>query len=346
VDIAEADARAPARVQPEPRTWAEFALLSAIWGPSYLFIKVALTDGLSPVMLVATRLAIAAAFLVVVVRLAGGRAPRDREAVLTFAFLGAVNVAVPWLLISWGTQWIPSALSSILNALTPLVTILVASLVLHDEPITVNRVAGLLLGFTGAVVLASPNLGPATGSGSAAAPNDEGLMLLGEAAVAAAAVCYAVGVVFARHRVTGRPLIEDPLAGRRAPLPIEVALWQVVAALGMSLPVAAGLELAGAGSGLPGSPVAWLSVAWLGVLGSGVAFVLSFRLIRTWGATRMSLVTYVIPVVAIVLGVVVLDEELHPAELLGTLMILSGVVLTSSRRGGRRLFGRSSTAVP
>lgn len=327
-----------ALTSPELRGWVDFALLSGIWGSSYLFIKIALNDGLSPISLVVFRLGIAAAFLALLARVWGGRLPRDRDAIVSFAILGAVNAAIPWLLISWGAQWIPSALASILAALTPLFTIVLAALVLHDEPITVNRAAGLLLGFCGAVVLASPNLGAGGGS------SDATLVLLGELAVVAATVCYASGLVFARHRVTGRPLIRAPDGARRPPDPLEISYAQVVAAFVIVVPLMLGAELASPAGQPPLMPQgldAWISVAWLGILGAGVAFVLSFRVIARWGATRMSLVTYVIPVVAITLGVLVLDEEMHPAEIIGTLMILSGIVLASSGRGKRRLFGRS-----
>lgn len=326
----------PVGTPSDMRTWGEFALLSAIWGSSYLFIKIALTDGLSPPALVAARLVVATLFLALMGALSGARLPRDRSAVGAFAVLGVVNVAVPWLLISWGTQWIPSALSSILNSLTPLFTIIIASFVLHDEPITVNRAGGLVLGFAGAVVLATPNLGAPTGS------LDPGMVLLGELAVVAAGLCYAAAAVFARHRVTGRLLMADPRSGHRAPTAMEITLMQALVGLVLVVPFWLIVEgPAQAVAWLPGTGEAWFSVLWLGILGSGFAHWLAFRVLRSWGATRMSLVTYVIPVVAIFLGVVVLGETLQAAEIAGTVMILSGVVLTSSGRGQRRIFGRA-----
>jgi drug/metabolite transporter (DMT)-like permease len=97
---------------------------------------------------------------------------------------------------------------------------------------------------------------------------------------------------------------------------------------------------------VPGSPAAWLAVAWLGVLGSGVAYLLFFRLIRSWGATRTTLVTYVMPVVGIALGVIVLSEELHTAEIVGAVLIIGGLVLANAAVGQRRLFGRAARPGP
>jgi drug/metabolite transporter (DMT)-like permease len=318
--------------------WLDFALLSVIWGSSYLFLKIGLDEGMRPLTLVAWRLAIALVVLTVALRLTRGRLPTGRRAVGTFVVLALLNASIPWILITWGAQHIPSGLAAILNALNPLFTIVIAALILHDEPITVNRAAGLLLGFVGAAVLASPNLG-----GMSASP-DAPLVIAGEVALVVASASYAVGVVWARHRVTGRPLIVDPQTGPRPPRPLEIAAGQVLISFLLNAPLALILERpAGGFVPMPGSVEAWASIVWLGLLSTGVGFVLSFRLIRTWGATRQSLVTYVIPVVAIVLGAVVLHERLHPAELLGTVLIMSGVVLASSRVGQRRLYGRRAS---
>jgi drug/metabolite transporter (DMT)-like permease len=327
---------------PPPRSgalgpWLDFALLSAIWGSSYLFLRIGLDEGLRPLTLVAWRLAIALVLLGVGTWLTGGRLPRGRAALGNFVVLALLGASLPWILITWGAQYVPTGLAAIINALNPLFTIVIAALVLHDEPITVNRAAGLLLGFTGAVVLASPNLGSGVGDGGA----DPSLVIAAEVALVLASILYAGGVVWARHRVTGRPIMADPATGPRAPRPLEIAFGQVLIAFLLIAPLAFLLEPPVDGFvPAPASAGSWIAIAWLGLLSTGVGFVLSFRLIRTWGATRQSLVTYVIPVIAIVLGVVVLDERLHPAELLGTVLILSGVVLASSRVGSRRIYGR------
>jgi drug/metabolite transporter (DMT)-like permease len=325
----------PDHARAEALTWAWFVSLALIWGSSFLFIKIGLDEGLPPLTLVAYRLGIATLFLAVLVRLTGGRVPRSADALRRIATLALLNVAIPFVLITWGAQFIPSAVTSIFNATVPLFTIVIAAFVLHDEPITLNRLAGLAIGFVGAVLLASPNLG-------AGGSEDDGSALVGELAVAGGALSYAVASVYARHRITGRPLVDDPQTGPRAPTPIEIALPQVAIAGAVILALTMAMERPAEGLiRVPGSPAAWLAVAWLGVLGSGVAYLLYFGLIRSWGATRTTLVTYALPVVGIALGVIVLSEELHPAEIVGAVLIIGGLVLANAAVGQRRLFGRA-----
>ncbi len=140
------------------RLWGVFVALSSIWGSSFLFIKIGLEDGLPPLSLVTWRLAFATATLVVLLRLSGGRFPRDRTMLARIALLGATNVTVPFVLITWGELSIPSAVASILNGLVPLFTIVFAAAVLRDEPMTVSRLGGLGVGFAGAVLILSRGL--------------------------------------------------------------------------------------------------------------------------------------------------------------------------------------------
>jgi len=320
---------------------ALFAALALVWGSSFLFIKIGLDEGLPPFALVSYRLWIATLFLAIVLRPSGGRLPGNRDGIRRLAILGVINVAVPFLLLTWGEQYTSSAIASIFNALVPLFTIVIAAMILHDEPITLNRLAGLLVGFAGAVLLASPNFGVG-GSGDAT------LSLVGEAAIAGAALSYACGAVYSRHSITGRALILDPVRGPRTPSPVEIALPQVATAAVLTTLVSLVAEHP-AGSGFvnaPSSAAAWFAVSWLGILGSGVAYMLYFRIIRAWGATRSTLVTYVMPIVGITLGVLVLSERLHPAEIAGTVLILFGLVLANSRVGQRRLFGRAQAPGP
>lgn len=318
--------------------WAMFGGLTLAWGASFLFIKIGLNEGLGPFTLVAWRTTLATLFLGGVLVTSRGRVPRARGALPRIAVLGVINVALPVLLITWGSQWIPSALASILNGLQPLFAIVLAGLVLHDEPITVDRLLGLLVGFAGAVLLVSPNLGhPGPSVSSAEA-------LLGEAAVILAALSYAVAAVYARRFVTGARLVVDPVTGPRRATSAEIALPQVATAAAVTVTIAAVTEHpAGGLVALPPTPSAWFAVLWVGVLGSGVAYLLFFGIVRAWGATRTTLVTYVLPVMGIALGVVVLDERLHPEEVAGTALVLTGLVLASTRRG-RVLVGRRPPA--
>jgi drug/metabolite transporter (DMT)-like permease len=239
------------------------------------------------------------------------------------------------VLLAWGAQYIPSAVTSIFNATVPLFAIVIAALVLHDEPITMNRLGGLILGFLGAVLLASPNLEAGGGS------EDALLALAGEVAVLAASASYAGGAVWARRAVTGRSLFRAPENARRPGTPLEIAFAQVLLALPFTAALAVLAERPDGGVlALPPTPTAWLSVLWLGMLGSGLAYLFFFRIVRAWGATRTTVVTYLMPVVGITLGVIVLGETLHAAEIAGAALILLGIILVNSQIGARRLYGR------
>jgi drug/metabolite transporter (DMT)-like permease len=318
--------------------WAGFLLLAFIWGSSFLFIKIGLDEGLGTLTLVSYRLLIATAFLLAVGLVTGARMPRDRRALLIVGALGPLNIVVPFILVTGGEQYISSALASILNGLVPLFTIVLAAIALRDEPITLNRLAGLGVGFAGAALLVSPNLtGDAVGLG--------GDQLLGELMLVGACIAYAVSAVYIRGLVSGKPLARNADGTRRPMTAVEVSIVQSVVATVMIMALALVFEgRPGVPFALPPSLAALFSVAWLGLLGSGVAYLLLFRIIDRWGATRTTLVTYLMPVVGIALGVLVLQETLHTAEILGTVLVIGGVVLANSSIGNRRLAGR--VAVP
>ncbi len=326
---------------PATTLWLVFIALSGVWGSSFLFIKIGLDEGLPPFWLVTYRLWIAVLVLLGAARLSGARLPRERDTLLTVAVLGLINVAIPFSLITWGEQFIPSALASILNGLVPLFTIVIAALVLTDEPITLNRVAGLLIGFAGAVLLLAHGF-----DGSAAVSNaavDPRLALVGELAIVLACVSYAASTVYVRRRLSGRPLIREADGTSRAIRPVEIAIPQNVAAAVLITLVALTWEHPdGALLLAPPTMSAWFAVAWLGALGSGLAYLFFFRLIASWGATRTTLVTYVMPIVGILLGVLVLGETIEAREILGTILIIGGIALVNSNVGARRLLGRSA----
>jgi drug/metabolite transporter (DMT)-like permease len=310
--------------------WLVFGALSLAWGSSFLWIKIGVEEGMGPFTLVSFRLWIAVVVLAVLLRLTGGRLPTERPAVVALAVLGMINVAIPFSLITWGEQWIPSALASILNGLVPLFVIVLAAFLLHDEPITLNRLVGLVVGFAGAVLLVSPHLG----AGPSA---DATLAFLGEVAVAVASLSYALSAVFIRRRISGRPLVRARDGEHRSATPIELGLAQSLAAAVVTSVLALLVERpAGGIVPLPPSLPAWAAVLWLGVIGSALAYVLFFRLISSWGATRTSLVTYVMPIVGIALGVTLLSERLEPAEVVGSVLVIGGLVLANSPIGPRR----------
>lgn len=296
--------------------WVIFAALGLFWGSSYLFIKIGV-ETLSPFTLVAGRLAVGAALLAVVLAVSSQRLPRNRRTYGHLAVMAALNIVIPFSLITWGERSIDSALASILNASVPLFTIILAALFLSDERISANRVIGLLVGFGGVVVLTSPSL---TGAGGS---------LPGELAMIGSSIAYAAGNVYARRYVRGLH-------------PMVTSFFQVFLALIASAALALVFENPFALSIQPSTIV---SVLWLGVFGSGLAYLAFFRLHSRWGSTRSSLVAYVLPVVGIALGFVVLHEQIDVRVLAGAALIIGGVALVNSRLGQRRPAGRAAAGM-
>jgi len=313
-----------------------FLTLAVIWGSSFMWITVALEDGLAPMTIVAWRALAACVLLMAVLVVRGGRMPLTPNLWKRMFVLGAMNMVIPMALIGWGQQFIPSGMASILNALVPLFTIGLAAMALADEYITAAKLSGLAVGFVGVIVLASPNLS------SAGADEDAAAAVAGMLAVAAAGVFYAIASVYVRRRITGMPIVEQPDGSTRAPLPVEIALGTTATALLMTTILAVILERPDGGViTVPQSVGGWVGVVWLGALGTGVAYLIFYRLIARWGATRTTLVTYVIPVVAIGVGYVFLGERLRPVELLGAALIIGGVILVNARVGQKPLFVRA-----
>jgi drug/metabolite transporter (DMT)-like permease len=282
------------------RSWSLLLVLGAIWGASYLFIKIGLRD-LSPSMVAFLRIALAALVLLPVAASQGAlRGVRSRAGWL--AVVGAVQVAGPFVLISAGEEEISSSLAGILVASVPLFTALLAIWVDHEERSQGLRLGGVLVGFGGVALLLGVDLG---GSGSA---------LLGGVAVVLASLGYAVGGLLVKHRLAGL-----------APVGMSAA---VVTASAIFLLPPALLTAPEAAPGL--GPVA--AVAALGVLGTGLAFVILYRLIASIGPARAWLVTYIAPGFAVVYGAVLLSEEVTVATLAGLALILFGSWLAAEGR--------------
>ncbi len=288
--------------------WALFLLLGLFWGSSYLFIKIGVDAGLAPLTLVAIRIAIGFALLGVIGVVSGVRLPRERATGAHIAVIGVLSVALPFFLITWAEQSVDSTLAAVLNGAIPLVVIVLAAAVLPDERLTPARIAGLVLGFVGLIVLVG--FDPATLGTSGGLP---------VAALIASTVSYAAGGVWARRF----------LGGVR---PIVLAIGELGFALLYVAPLAIAFEGA---SGLPRSLDGWFAVLWLGMLGSGLAFLIFFRLLAHWDATRTSLVAYLIPVFGIALGAVVLGERVDAGLLVGTALIVGGIALVNLRRRAR-----------
>jgi drug/metabolite transporter (DMT)-like permease len=307
-----------------------FLSLAAVWGSSFLFIKLALEDGVPPFTIVLFRAALGALLLAALMLLGGGRLRLDLATWRRMAVLGLTNIVIPYALISWGQQYIPSGMASILNAMVPLFTFLLATVVLRVEDFTPARVGGLVLGFAGVVLLALPSLGSAMDDAKGV------IAVEGMLAVALAGVSYAVAAVYSRRRLTGQPLVRSADGSLRAPTAHEIALGSTLVGLVVVSALALVLERpAGGLIHLPATPAAWFGILWLGLLGTGLAYLLFFGILERWGATRTTLVTYVLPVVAITLGFVFLGERLRPIELVGGALVIGGVVLVNGVQAGR-----------
>lgn len=295
--------------------WLIFLALGFFWGSSYLFIKLAVDD-FGTFTLVALRLLFGAGLLWTVVLLSRVELPREPRIYGHLVVMSVVNIALPFALITWAEQSVDSAIAAILTSAVPLFVILLAPFFLPDEPIRVNGLAGLAVGFVGVVILTGRDM---SGSGGE---------LIGALALLAAALSYACGGIYSRRNVRGlRPMVP--------------AVFQVTFALFITTTLAFVFE-----HPLASTPDAQavFSIVWLGLLGSGMAYLCYFRLLGPWGATRVSLVAYLLPAVGIVLGFLVLGETIDGRVLLGTLLIVAGIGLVNSRYGRRRLFGRRPAA--
>jgi drug/metabolite transporter (DMT)-like permease len=301
--------------RPTRLDWLLLLALGFMWGTSYVFIKLGVQT-LPTFTLIASRLGIGLTVLVTVVFLAREPLPRNPRIYGHLLVMAIVNIVLPFALITTAERSVDSALAAILNGAVPLFVIVFAAFFLHDEPITVNRLVGLVIGYAGVIVLVSRSLTSGLSASS----------LQGELALIGSAACYGAGAVYARRNVRGlRPMIP--------------ALFQVLFAFVVVAVVALAFEH-------PWT-VRWNfnavgSVVWLGILGSGFAYLANFRLLARVGATRASLVAYLLPVVGIVAGAIVFGETVDARVLFGTALVIGGVALVNSRFGQRRLYGRAT----
>lgn len=281
--------------------WIVFILLGAIWSSSFLWIKIGVQD-IGPMALVAFRMlfgAITAAAIGIYQKVEW---PRDWKTWGIFAVLGPTSLAIPIFFISWGEQTIDSAVASILNATTPLFTILIAHFLLQDDRMTFQKVLGLLTGFAGVVILMSKDL-------TAGAQNS----VIGQAAVILASLFYAGSAVYGR-KLTQH--VQGTVRGAMLLVTATIFMWIVG-------------PLTERPFEFPSLPITWVAVLWLGVLGSGLAVILLWYLIHEVGPTRASLVTYLFPVGGVILGVIFLNENLSWQLLVGTVLIVGSLAVVN-----------------
>ncbi len=287
------------------RDAAFFITLSAIWGSSFLLIKVGLLGGLGPLTLVMLRLLLGAAAMALLARKLGEHFPRSGRILGVIAIMALINNTLPFSLITWGEQYIPSGLASILNSSVPLFAVIISHFALSDERFTWNRVAGVTVGFAGVAILFAPDLFSQGLSGA----------VIGQLAIILASLGYAAGSVIARKYLQGVP------SATLSALQLSFALlWVSLPALAWEKPWT-----------MQPTALAWFAVLWLGLVGTGLAYLMFFRLLKAIGATPTTMVTYVIPIFAVFFGVIFLGERLYWAQLAALALIFAGVWLVNRR---------------
>jgi drug/metabolite transporter (DMT)-like permease len=287
--------------------WAMLVTLSMLWGGSFFFIGIAVLE-VPPLTIVLARVAIAAIVLNLYLAAIGQTLPASGAAWRAFAIMGLLNNVIPFSLIVWGQSHIPSGLASILNATTPLFTIVVAHFMTQDEKATGTRLIGVVVGFIGVAVMVG-----------GAALSAFGVAVLAQIAVLLATVSYAFSAVFGRRFRT------------LSLTPVQTAAGMVSASSLILLPVVLVVDHP---FSLPiPSTGALLAILALAVMSTALAYILFFRILSTAGATNLLLVTFLIPVSAIGLGVMLLGESLLPKHFAGMALIGIGFAILDGRPG-------------
>jgi drug/metabolite transporter (DMT)-like permease len=290
------------------RYWALIIMLGAIWGCSFLFNAILIRE-ISPLWVSAGRVTIGAIICWVFFFATGRKAPTDWRIYAQLVVLGILNYAIPFALFPWSEEHLASGIVGVINGMTPMTTVIVSQLWPGGEKATWNKVAGVIIGLGGAVLLASPSL--ATGvSGQA----------LAYLAAFAATLCYALTLNYARRF--------------RAIDSAAVASTSLSAAAIIMIPIA----LIFSGVPVITRPETWGALFGIGVFSTSFSFLLVYWLLPKVGATNLSLNTFITPISAILLGVLVLNESLLPVHFAGILVIFIGLVFIDGRlvKGFRR----------
>jgi drug/metabolite transporter (DMT)-like permease len=274
-------------------------LLGALWGSSYLFIKIVVGE-VPPTTLVAVRLVVAAAIMWGIALASRQPIPRGRSLWGAYTVMGFLSGTLPYVLISWGEQYISSGLAALLQATMPLFTVIMAHFLVSDERMTLWSALGVAIGFGGVVLLMLPDL-------------RQGLQasLLGQLAIVGSSVSYARATIFARRRLRDQP-------------PLMSTLGQLTMGAVLTLPLSLIIDRPFNLSPSPTALGAWLGLA---ILGTVIAYVIYYALIERTSATYTSMVTYIIPVNGLILGALILDERLTVTVLGSAALILLGVLL-------------------
>ncbi|MFJ3490828.1 DMT family transporter [Leifsonia aquatica] len=288
----------------------QFVAMGLIWGASFLFMKIAL-DGVSFGQVAWARLVFGAITLGVIVLVMRSRLPREPIVWLHFTVVAITYCVVPFLLFAWAEQYVSSSLASIYNAVTPITTAILVTVAFRVERLNRDQVLGVLIGVVGVVVVVGPwSVAALTGS------------LWGQLACLGAVTCYGFSFGYIRRFISHRAIPATTTAflniGIAAVIMLVLTPFVALGPITFSWPVL-------------------LSLLALGMLGTGVVYIWNMNVLRAWGPTATSGVTYVTPVVGVALGILVLGEHLSWNEPVGALIVIAGILLTQQRV---RIFSR------
>lgn len=285
-----------------------FGVLTVLWGASFLWINIAVQE-VGPLMLATFRLFFGLCTLFFMVAIEKPKFSIGKKTWISFIYLGLLQMVIPWTLIFWAQQYIESTIAAVLDSMVPLFTILFAHIFLSDDRMTPNRIAGVILGFIGVLVLIHQDLIQLILTGNLISEHN----LMGQIAVLLATVSYGGGNVYARAKF-------------RNVTHLPQAFFPTLFAFLIMLSI---MPFAESSFILPMRTGTWVAIVWLGILGAGVAWKMFYVLLHDIGPTRASMVAYTIPIVGVTLGVVFLHESLGWSLLGGTLIIISGVWLAN-----------------
>ena len=282
----------------------QFVGMGVVWGSSFLFMKVAL-DGVSFTQVAWSRLVLGGLTLGIIVLLSRQKLPREPVVWLHFAVIAVTNCVVPHLAFAWAEQYVSSGLASIYNAVTPIATALMVTLAFRVERLNRGQILGIAIGIAGVIVIIAPwQHAGFTGD------------LAGQLACLLAAVCYGFSFGYVRRFLSHRPIpgatfafLNIGIAGAIMLVLTPVVAWQPVQ---LTPQIVAGLLT-------------------LGILGTGVAYIWNINVLRAWGPTNASTVTYITPVVGVLLGVLVLGETFALNQPIGAALVLVGILFAQQR---------------
>lgn len=287
------------------KDWAMLLSLSFLWGGSFFFVGIAVTE-LPTLTIVTLRVAIAAIILWMILLLTQHQAPKTAKLWRDLFVMALLNNIIPFSLIVWGQSHIASGLASILNATIPLFTVIIAGWLLSDEQMTARKITGVAIGFFGVIVLMGPSSLEQVGTDT-----------LAQLAILGAAISYGFATSFGRRFKT------------MGISPFQTSVGQVTASTIMLLPLVFLLERPDQLAN-PSNEV-WLAVIALGAFSTALAYILFFNVLSSAGATNVTLVAFLVPVTAILLGWLVLDEQLRIEHFAGMALIGLGLAAIDGR---------------